>query len=350
MTSLRSALSRVTVFLAIVATASAGHAAARSAEAPAKPDAETTPALAAGLHPRIATMRLATPDGTMVAVGDILDLGRLQKCLDSVRQADAWPAAWLVVEDRGRPYDLVLRVKLGEDGQIATPDTAFLTSRRDWDDAALEQAVREATGKKPPRERSRNLVLQSFSKRTVTTYVYDLPATGKGAQGLLSMLPEGSLLRESRAVELGDGRRHTLAVILLHPRFLPSACKSPEDLRRGHTDAGGVLLVLAGETALEATVDLTEDLKGPDGEVRLPRYRCQDADREPDVASRSIEDRFGERELVGLLGVAEQRAKGAPVSVAVTLPGPPDASGASSLLQLRLVSEGGKRRFVREDG
>ena len=46
-------------------------------------------------------------------------------------------------------------VALAADGSIADPDTAFLASRREWDDASFDAAFQSATGKKPPRERQR---------------------------------------------------------------------------------------------------------------------------------------------------------------------------------------------------
>ena len=48
-----------------------------------------------------------------------------------------------------------------------------------------------ATGKKPPRERQRNVVIQSFTKKTVTDYVYDLPRDGAGGQGAAGASPRG---------------------------------------------------------------------------------------------------------------------------------------------------------------
>ena len=67
----------------------------------------------------------------------------------------------------------VLRIALAADGSIADPRPAFLCPRAANGtmprfDAAFQQAV----GKKPPRERQRNVVIQSFTKKTVTDYVY----------------------------------------------------------------------------------------------------------------------------------------------------------------------------------
>jgi hypothetical protein len=67
----------------------------------------------------------------------------------------------------------------------------------------------------------------------------------------MALLPEGSYLRESAPVDLGDGLRHTVAVILERPRFVPADCTTKEGRRVGHRDEGGVVIVLAGETALE---------------------------------------------------------------------------------------------------
>lgn len=285
------------------------------------PANEALPALASSLASRLAGKALRTPGGSDVVLGALLDAGRTETCLRTIAQGGGWPASWLIVSDSTRPYDLVIRIALAPDGTIADPDTAFLATRREWDDASFDAAFRTATGKKPPREKQRNVVIQSFTKKIVTEYVYDLPATGPGAKGLLAILPEGSLIREAPAIDLRDGKRHTLVIVLIRPRFVPADCSTEEGRRVGHRDSGGVLLALAGETELEDQLDITEVVRAAAGAVFLPRFACQPSDVEPGAIDALVDSRFEGREPVRLLDlsgrVAQSPIAGVPVSVGI---------------------------------
>jgi hypothetical protein len=303
----------------VVLALSAAQAAAKPAVPTPSPDA--LPALASSLAGRLAAKTLRAPDGSEVVLGTVLDAGRTETCLRTIAEGDGWPASWLIVSDSTKPYDLVLRVALAPDGSIADPDTAFLASRRDWDDASFEAAFREATGKRPPHEKQRNVVIQSFTKRVVTDYVYDLPATGKAAKGLLAFLPEGSLIREAPAVDLRDGKRHTLAIVLLHPKFVPADCSTKEGRLTGHRDSGGILLVLAGETALEDKLDITDIVRAASGGTLLPRFVCEPGDTETGAIDALVDRKFEGREPVRLLDlsgrVAQSEIAGVPVIVGI---------------------------------
>lgn len=314
---MRTNLARV--LTAAIALAAASPVAARPApEAPA-PDA--VPALAAALASKVAGTSLTAPDGTQVEAGAILDAHRAEACLRTIGRADGWPASWLVVQDKTRPYDLVLRVALEPDGSLADPAPVFLAARRDWGDRELAEAVREATGKKIPRERRRSLVVQSFTTTVKTRYVYDLPKAGKDGKGLLALLPEGSLIREATAVDLGDGKRHTLAVVLMNPTFVPADCASEAGRKTGHRDRGDIVLVLSGEHALEDSLDITDIVKKATGAALLPRFPCEPGDAEPGAIDRLVDSKFEGRESTRLLSVtgrrAESRLDGLPVRVGI---------------------------------
>jgi hypothetical protein len=256
-----------------------------------------------------------TPAGAEIAIVEregpaVLSLPHLEASLATIGEAVGWPAAWLVVQDQALDFDLVMHLRLAPSGEIETPATVFAATRREWDDAVLEAAVRDATGKKPPRERDRALVVQSFTKKTETTYVYQIREPGKGDKGLLPLLPAGSLIREATSVDLGDGARHTIAIVLVRPRFVPSACSSCRDRLYGHADAGQVLLVLAGETALEATLDLTDALKGGGREALVPRYACTPEDEGRPLGEGKIEERFRGRDQVPLLALEDYDGDG----------------------------------------
>jgi hypothetical protein len=287
---------------------------------PAPPDA-SLPALASDFAKRIAETTVRAPDGSDVALGTLLDAARTETCLRTIAQGGGWPASWLIVSDSTKPYDLVVRIALAPDGSILNPETAFLASRREWDDASFDAAFQKATGKKPPREKQRNVVIQSFTKRFVTDYVYDLPATGKGAKGLLAFLPEGSLIREAPAIDLGDGKHHTLAVVLLHPRFVPADCSTKEGRRVGHRDSGGILLALAGESALEDKLDITEIVRAASGATLLPHFVCEPGDTEPGAIDALVDRKLEGREPVRLLDfsghLAQSELAGVPVTVGI---------------------------------
>jgi hypothetical protein len=312
-------MQRLITAFGMVLTLGAAQAAPKSA-APGPSD-EALPTLASSLASRLADKTLRAPDGNDVALGTLLDAGRMETCFRTIAQGGGWPASWLIVSDSTKPYDLVLRVALAPDGTIADPDTAFFTSRRAWDDASFDAAFRAATGKKPPRERQRNVVIQSFTKTIVTDYVYDLPATGPGAKGLLALLPEGSLIREAPAIDLRDGKHHTLAIVLIRPRFVPVDCSTEEGRRVGHRDSGGILLVLAGEADLEDKLDITEVVRAAAGEVLLPRFACEPGDVEPGAIDALVDRRFEGREPVRLLDlsgrVAQSPIAGVPVLVGI---------------------------------
>ena len=294
---------------------------AAKAPAPAPPTDAEIPGLAASFAQRLAPRKVFAPDGAEVTLSSLLDAKRVEHCLRTIGQAQAWPSTWLVVQDMTRPYDLVLRVTRSADGALAEPDPIFLTARREWDDAALEAAVREATGAKPAGGRSRNVVVQSFTTQISTTYVYDLPKTGKDAKGLLAFLPEGSLLRESSAIDLGDGGRHTIAVVFERPRFVPADCATSEGRKRGHRDEGGIVLVLAGESALEDRLDVTEVVRSASGHASLPRFSCAAGDEVAGAIDRLVDAKFAGREPVRLLsfggGQAQSQLAGTPVVVGV---------------------------------
>ena len=163
------------------------------------PDAvppERIPEIAAALAETLGGRTVRAPDGPEVALFGaapaILDEARLLTCLTTIGEAEGWPAAWLVVQDFNRPYDVVLRIALGEKGEVLAPEPVFAAPRREWDADALETAVREATGKKAPRERTRSVVVQGFRTRVETTYVYEAPKTGREPGGLLALLPSGA--------------------------------------------------------------------------------------------------------------------------------------------------------------
>jgi hypothetical protein len=282
--------------------------AALRAEAVRTPAAEQVGQLAGDLGARLLGRTIQASDGSRVTLfgaedaipPPILTPDRLSRCLATISEAQAWPSAWLVVQDTSRKDDLVLRIRLAEEGRIADPDPIFMAARREeWDAPAIDRAVREATGSKPAREK--NVVVQSFTKRTETTYVYE-PSREEHAQGLLALLPKGALIREAKRIELGDGKFHTVALVLLDAKFVPSTCSSCAARATGHVDTGKVLAILAGEKALEQTLDLTPVYREHGAEPFLPRYACAPGDEAAAPrAEGETGSRFGGRESVPLL-------------------------------------------------
>jgi hypothetical protein len=299
------------------------------------PPADALPGLAAQLAEHLEGIEVTLPDGGRAGAIEALDAKRAEQALKTMGDAEAWPAAWLVVQDLGKPWDLVLRLELGPDGRILKPATVFATPRREWDDVAFDAAYQEATGAKPPRDRNRNLVVQSFARRTETVFVYDLPATGAGAKGLMALLPEGSLLRESKAVRWTDGRLFTIAVVLVRPKFVPSACG--KDDPRDHADSGGVMLYLAGEKSIEASLDLTESFREePSGQPMVPHWACAAGDDDPAMRDRDPVARFGERPQVRL--IATFRPEDADDTIGVRVVGMDRGRGRRERALVRIAS------------
>ncbi|MBZ5638702.1 MAG: hypothetical protein LAO51_08085 [Acidobacteriia bacterium] len=308
-----------TVFLLLVLSARLHGAAAKE---PAPPPPDRAAALAESLASRLEGRTVRLGDGTEAAVlgppGAVLSSERVATCVKTLFEAEGWPSSWLVVQDVERPFDLVIHVVLAEGGSVLPPDVMFAATRREWDADALETAVREATGRKPPREKTRSVVIQRFTTRVVTTYVYEPPKGAKEAGGLSALLPEGAILRDARNVDLGDGLRHTLALVLFSARFVPSDCASCAAHLFGHADAATkVELVLAGEKGLEDTLDVTSSLKGVGHEPLVPRFACREDDAGAAAAARSYEERFSTREPVRIVDVKDLNGDGLPLEVSL---------------------------------
>lgn len=302
----------VALALLVLSTASAGVG--KQPEAPAPP---SLPALADSFLSLLEGKLLRAPDGTEVALagGDrpLLDRGRLLACLQSLLEADAWPAAWLVVQDLSHPFDVAIPLRLGPDGQILLVDSPVAVERRSWDTRQIEKAFRQVSGRRPPRLRT--VVIQSFARRVSTRYVYRPPAGGEARKGLLALLPEGSLLREARRVELGDGKLHTLALVLSGAAFEPSACESELDRALGHHDTGEVWVILAGEDGLEDRLELGPAAGAGGGRLLLPRYGCEPGD-EKEAAS-PPETWFRERTARPLLVLDDLDGDGQPLEASI---------------------------------
>lgn len=215
---------------------------------------------------------VVTPDGIEIPVvgdpesGAVLDSERTAQCLETIDRAEAWPEAWLVVQDEAVSFDLVLFLR--KDGDVIDAPLVVTLPRADRDHRALRDAVRSVTGERLP-AKVRNLVTRGFRVRVETLYVYDPPPAEATSEGLLALLPAGSLLREATLVDLGDDAMHTLAVVMRDARFVPSRC---DECGRavGHLDAGTFRLILASADAIEAELDLEIG--------HLPRFRCEPGD------------------------------------------------------------------------
>jgi hypothetical protein len=54
--------------------------------------------------------------------------------------------------------------------------------------------------------------------------------------------------------------------VLLRPKFVPADCSTKEGRLKGHRDSSGILLALAGETALEDKLDITDIVRSASGD------------------------------------------------------------------------------------
>jgi hypothetical protein len=282
---------------------------ATATPAQTRPTEGEIPALAFILFEQLRDKDVRLPDGTMVRVAGmpsrqiegvsvLLTPERVEECLRTVGEAQGWPEAWVVAQDETYEFDLVFPVRLAIDGRIENPDPVLALTRREWDVPELRRAVREATGSKL-RGRDWTLVVQGFTRRVIERFVYEVPP--RPDRGLMALLPEGTLLREASMVELGDGRHHTLAIVLEQAEFVPSNCRSCAARLYGHADTGRIFAVLTDDERIEDRVELTSYMLGEQGRPLLPRYECTDEDRDPEARKIPHDERFAERETVTLI-------------------------------------------------
>jgi hypothetical protein len=268
------------------------------------PPPEAVSELAARLADLLGDRTVTAPDGASVPVmatsegsEGLLDATRLEACLRTVGAAEAWPSAWLVVQVESVPFDLILPVRLDDGGRLEDPELVFTAARREWTVDALRDAIRSETGRKP-KGRTWNVVVQAFSARVEHRYVYEAPTERRG---LLELLPEGTLLREARTVKLSSGERYTLALVLQEAELVPSSCDDCASWRVGHADTGRILLVLARDAEIADELDVTRLLGGASGRPLLPRYACDEGDRERSFGETPIGERFAGRRQVELI-------------------------------------------------
>ena len=179
-----------------------------------------------------------------------------------------------MVQDEATAWDLALHLARQDDGTVEPGEIAGLP-RADWDARSLKAALRESLGRKPD-AKVRDVVVQGFRKRVVTVYPYQAENVDR-TRGLMALLPEGTLLREARTVDLGDGVHRTLALTLRDARFEPADCSTSRGVEHGHLDRGSIRAYLVGSGAIEDELDLTSYL-GLDGEGALTRYRCAEGE------------------------------------------------------------------------
>ncbi|HEX5041597.1 MAG TPA: hypothetical protein VFV75_01765 [Candidatus Polarisedimenticolaceae bacterium] len=332
--------------LALVLCAPHVHAARQGAP---QPTPEETRALAETFAQTVAQRRVALADGSLAwlvaPAGSqpegrvLLTPERLQQAFDTITEAGAWPSTWLVVRDAGQPNDILISIDLQE-GRVRDPEAAFEAGRREWSSGKdIEAALLQVRGDRVSR-RPKNVVLVEFSSKTVTTYVYEVKPPSAQDQGLMKLLPQGSLLRAARAVRLADGSMRTLALVLQQATFHPSDCTTCEATLFGHADGGRMLAVLASEQALEEQVDLTPQLHGVDGSALLPRFACVKGDENPAAAELPLKERFADREPVTLLDMKDLDGDGQ--ALEVRLPARYVACGKAEYLVLAVDPRTGK--------
>jgi len=273
------------------------------------PTEEEIPGLAYMLFEQLRDKDVKLPDGTMVRVAGmpsrqiegvsvLLTPERVEECLHTVAEAQGWPEAWVVVQDETYTFDLVFPVRLSLDDRIENPDPVLAVERRAWDVPELRRAGRGVTGRRT-RGRDWTLVVQGFTRRVIERFVYEVPP--RPDRGLMALLPEGTLLREASVVDLGDGRHHTLAIVLEQAEFVPSRCDGCAARLYGHADTGRIFAVLTDDERIEDRVELTSHLLGEQGRPLLPRYECTDEDRDPEARKLPHEERFAERKPATLI-------------------------------------------------
>src|SRR5262249_3335256 len=79
--------------------------------------------------------------------------------------------------------------------------------------------------------------------------------------------------------------------------------------KTGHRDEGGISLVLAGEKALEDSLDITDLVKSATGATMLPKLACAQGDAAPGAIDALVDSRFTGRESVRLLDFSGRLAE-----------------------------------------
>jgi len=294
--------------------------AAKSPPPPPTPP-EAVPELAAQLAVFLEDRTVTAPDGATVPVmipsavdgsEGLLDTTRLEACLRTVGVAEAWPSAWLVVRVEAVAFDLILPVRLDDEGRLEDPEIVFTAARQEWTVDALRDAIRSETGRKP-KGRTWNVVVQGFTTRVEHRYVYEVPTERRG---LLELLPEGTLLREATTVKLPGGR-YTLAVVLQEAELVPSSCDDCTSWMIGHADTGRVLLVLASDAEVVDELDVTSLLAGSASRPLLPRYACDEGDRYPSSGETPIGERFAGRPEIELIRLEDLDGDGLALEISI---------------------------------
>ena len=332
--------------LVLLLSLPAAHAARQG---PPQPTPEQTRALAEAFAQTVAQRRVALADGSLAwlvapagseaGARVLLTPDRLQQAFDTITEAGAWPSTWLVVREAGQPNDVLISIDQ-QAGGVRDPEAAFEAPRREWASGKeIEAALLQVRGDRVSR-RPKNLVTVEFSSKTVTTYVYEVKPPSAQDQGLMKLLPQGSLLRAAHVVRLADGSMHTLALVLQEATFHPADCTSCEAALFGHADGGRVLAVLAGDQALDDQVDLTAELHGVDGKALLPRFACVKGDENPAAAELPLKERFADREPVTLLDLKDLDGDG--LALEVRLPARYVACDRAEYVELAVDPKAGK--------
>jgi hypothetical protein len=190
--------------------------------------------------------------------------------LETIEEANAGEAFWVVVQDEDLTEDLLLRFEREETELQVSAEARVPRSDANFDDP--RGVYRSKTGKATPRKGSREVIVQTFRRRIVAEYRYT-PVPMENREGLLALLDPEDLLRESHRVP-GAETPLTVAVVFRNAVFVPSAC---EHAGETSDDLAEASLVLVDRTqVLERFV-----LDGDNSPVtRWPRNVCGSAEQD----------------------------------------------------------------------
>jgi Methylase involved in ubiquinone/menaquinone biosynthesis len=274
------------------------------------PAPDRLPALAEDLERALTGAKVRTPDGAATGVlGTALDRERIAASLATISEPGG--VARLV----GSSCRTSVSIGTSSSASGSTSRERLSRRRRSSPPRGASGTTTPSTRPiarrrgKSPRARGRGASSctrsRSGSSRPTSTSFRRAP-NGRGSSRC-SRKDRYSARR--RASNLGDARHHTLALVLVRPRFVPSTCADEGEIARGHEDEGEVLLVLAGEKSLEGRLDVSDRFVPEGGGApRVPRYPCREGDA-AEVSS-PIADRFRDRATLPLLLFDEKATKG----------------------------------------
>ena len=200
----------------------------------------------------------------------LLDPTRLKFLLETIEEAGVSEAFWVVLQDKQRAEDALLRLERQSTGPEFLLTHAAWISRGIAAEENPRAAYRARTGDSAPKKGAKEVIVQGFQKRTELLFQHR-PVTVSKRQGLLKLLPENAVLREARK-NPNSPQPQTVALVFYDAYLYPAKCVDEEQT---HIDQAKIELVLVDDQQILATTTLADDSK-----LSIPRTECIGGDED----------------------------------------------------------------------